>query len=83
MKVAGRAYRSIVREPGRCSVTVLDQTVLPHRFAFRDLMSEDDVAEAIRTLIVRGAPLIGVTGAYGLAIALDHDASDARSCRCA
>ena len=77
MKVAGRAYRSIVREPGRRSVTVLDQTVLPHRFAFRDLTSEDDVAEAIRTLTVRGAPLIGVSGAYGLAIALDHDASDA------
>jgi methylthioribose-1-phosphate isomerase len=76
MKVAGRAYRSIIREPGRRGVTVLDQTVLPHRFAFRDLTSEDEVAEAIRTLTVRGAPLIGVSGAYGLAIALDRDPSD-------
>ena len=48
-------------------VTVLDQTALPHRFTFRDLASEDEVADAIRTMVVRGAPLIGVTGAYGLA----------------
>ena len=77
MKVDGHAYRSIVRPDGRRNVTVLDQTVLPHRFIFRDLASEDEVADAIRTMVVRGAPLIGVTGAYGLAIALDHDASDA------
>ena len=59
---------------------MLDQTVLPHRFTFRDLASEDEVAEAIRTLAVRGAPLIGVSGAYGLAIALDRDASDDGPC---
>ena len=76
MKVDGRAYRSIVRADGKRSVTVLDQTVLPHRFTFRDLGNESEVAEAIRTMVVRGAPLIGVTGAYGLAIALDRDASD-------
>ena len=76
MKVDGRAYRSIVRADGKRSVTVLDQTVLPHRFTFRDLGNESEVAEAIRTMVVRGAPLIGITGAYGLAIALDHDASD-------
>ena len=42
MKVDGRAYRSIVRPDGRRDVTVLDQTVLPHRFTFRDLTSEDE-----------------------------------------
>src|SRR5262249_49799776 len=51
-------------------------TVLPHRFTFRDLATEDQVADAIRTMVVRGAPLIGVTGAYGLAIALVGDSSD-------
>src|SRR5262249_9130903 len=76
MKVDGYAYRSIFRQPGVAFVTVVDQTVLPHRFAFRDLATEDEVAEAIRTMVVRGAPLIGVTGAYGLAIALLRDASD-------
>ena len=48
MKVDGRAYRSIVRPDGQRNVTVLDQTVLPHRFTFRDLASEDEVADAIR-----------------------------------
>jgi methylthioribose-1-phosphate isomerase len=76
MKVAGRAYRAISREPGQQKVTVIDQTVLPHRFAFRDLATEEQVADAIRTMVVRGAPLIGVTGAYGLAIALAGDSSE-------
>lgn len=76
MKVAGEAYRAIFRQPGQRIVTVVDQTVLPHRFAFRDLATEGEVAEAIRTMVVRGAPLIGVTGAYGLAIALGSDNSD-------
>src|SRR4051794_21697128 len=76
MRVAGKPYRAIFREPGRQTVTVVDQTVLPHRFAFRVLGSEDQVAEAIRTMVVRGAPLIGVTGAYGLAIALASDSSE-------
>jgi methylthioribose-1-phosphate isomerase len=76
MKVAGRAYRAISRNAGLRTVTVVDQTVLPHRFDFRELANEADVAEAIRIMVVRGAPLIGVTGAYGLAIALASDASD-------
>jgi len=76
MKVDGRAYRAIFRQPGQRIVTVVDQTVLPHRFAFRDLATEEEVADAIRTMVVRGAPLIGVTGAYGLAVALGHDGSD-------
>jgi methylthioribose-1-phosphate isomerase len=76
MKVAGRAYRAIFRQPGQRAVTVVDQTMLPHRFDFRDLSTEDEVADAIRTMVVRGAPLIGVTGAYGLAIALGSDSSD-------
>jgi len=49
---------------------------LPHRFETLRLSSMDDAAHAIRTMIVRGAPLIGATAAYGLALALRKDASD-------
>jgi methylthioribose-1-phosphate isomerase len=49
---------------------------LPHSFATQTLKSSDDVLAAIRTMTVRGAPLIGVAGAYGLALAMREDASD-------
>jgi len=75
MKVDGRAYRSLWRE-GRV-VQVVDQTRLPHQFAALALHSMDEVADAIRHMVVRGAPLIGVSAAYGLALALDTDPSDA------
>lgn len=58
-------------------VHVVDQTVLPHRFVSRALHTLADVAAAIQQMVVRGAPLIGVSGAYGVALALQHDASDA------
>jgi methylthioribose-1-phosphate isomerase len=57
-------------------VGVIDQTRLPHQFSTRSLVSCDQTAEAIRTMVVRGAPLIGVTGAYGLMLALQADPSD-------
>jgi methylthioribose-1-phosphate isomerase len=58
-------------------VGVIDQTRLPHQFTTRTLRSCEEAAEAIRTMVVRGAPLIGVTGAYGLMLALQVDPSDA------
>jgi methylthioribose-1-phosphate isomerase len=58
-------------------VGVIDQTLLPHHFITRTLVSCDEAAEAIRSMVVRGAPLIGVTGAYGLMLALQADPSDA------
>jgi len=76
VKVDGRSYRTIwPREDG--SVEVIDQTRLPHRFEIARWCSMQDAADGISTMVVRGAPLIGVAGAYGLALALKNDPSDA------
>ena len=77
MNIDGKSWRTIWLEPGGRSVGVIDQTLLPHRFTTRSLTSGEEAAEAIRTMVVRGAPLIGVTGAYGLMLALQEDPSDA------
>jgi len=74
MKVAGRAMRTIWREGA--GVFIIDQTLLPHRFATKRLASVADAAHAIRAMEVRGAPLIGVAAAYGMALAIAADASD-------
>ncbi len=74
MKVGARAMRTIWRE-GSC-VFIIDQTLLPHRFATKQLARVADAAHAIRAMEVRGAPLIGVTAAYGMALAVEADASD-------
>ena len=76
MNIDGKAWRTIGLEAGGRSVWVIDQTLLPHRFETRSLRSLEDAAAAISTMVVRGAPLIGVTGAYGLMLALQHDPSD-------
>ena len=77
MNIDGKAWRTIWLESDGCSVGVIDQTLLPHRFTTSTLRSYEDAAHAIRTMVVRGAPLIGVTGAYGLMLALQSDPSDA------
>ena len=76
MKVDGKPMRSIWLEPDGWSVGVIDQTALPHRFATARLSTLDDAAHAIRTMLIRGAPLIGATAAYGICLALRADASD-------
>ncbi len=76
MKVDGKAMRSIWLEPDGWSVGVIDQTVLPHRFATARLATLEDAAHAIRAMTIRGAPLIGATAAYGMCLALRADASD-------
>jgi methylthioribose-1-phosphate isomerase len=60
-----------------CTVEIIDQTRLPHELAVVRLAALDDAATAIRTMQVRGAPLIGVAAAYGLMLAMAEDASDA------
>ncbi|MDJ0969084.1 MAG: S-methyl-5-thioribose-1-phosphate isomerase, partial [Kiloniellales bacterium] len=76
MKVAGQHYRTIwVAEDG-WTVEVIDQTKLPHVFEVLPLKTCEDAARAIETMVVRGAPLIGATAAYGMALALREDASD-------
>jgi methylthioribose-1-phosphate isomerase len=77
MKVDGTHVRSIWLEADGATVGAIDQTQLPHRFATIALVSVDDAARAIKTMQVRGAPLIGATAAYGVALALRADASDA------
>jgi methylthioribose-1-phosphate isomerase len=59
------------------SVEIIDQTALPERFVLRRLTRLDDAVVAIREMRVRGAPLIGVTAAYGCALALRADPTDA------
>src|ERR1700732_3987340 len=68
--------RSIWLEPDGWSVGVIDQTVLPHRFATARLVTLEEAAHAIRAMVIRGAPLIGATAAYGICLALRADASD-------
>jgi methylthioribose-1-phosphate isomerase len=76
MKVDGKAMRSIWLEPDGWSIGVIDQTTLPHRLSTARLSTLQEAAHAIRAMQIRGAPLIGATAAYGMCLALRHDASD-------
>ena len=76
MNVNGQPFRSIWLNPDGWSVSIIDQTLLPHRFDFRILQNPEDAAEAISTMRVRGAPLIGATAAFGMALAMREDGSD-------
>src|SRR5213082_2099705 len=76
MKVNGSHTRTIWVEADQ-AIGTIDQTLLPHRYATIRLASVEDAARAIKTMQVRGAPLIGATAAYGMALAARHDASDA------
>lgn len=76
MKIHGRHYRTIWVAKDGWSIEVIDQTKLPFAFATKPLASAEEAAEAIKSMVVRGAPLIGATGAYGLCMALRQDASD-------
>jgi len=76
MKVDGAAYRSIWVDPqDGWSLRIIDQTGLPWSFDVPRLRQMEEVAHAIRTMQVRGAPLIGATAAYGLCLALRRDSS--------
>jgi methylthioribose-1-phosphate isomerase len=77
MKVDGRYIRSIWLEPDGWSVSAIDQRRLPHDFVVARITDSDAAADAIRSMLVRGAPLIGATAAYGVALAMRADGSDA------
>src|ERR1700726_3900977 len=77
MKVDGKHFRSIWLEPDGWSVGTIDQRKLPHDFVVARLTDCDAAADAIRSMLVRGAPLIGATAAYGMALAMRADSSDA------
>jgi len=73
MKVQGRPRRTIWLAEDGWAVEIIDQTQLPHAFVTRRLESLEDAAHAIRAMLVRGAPLIGATAAYGIALAMRAD----------
>ena len=68
MKINGKEYRTIWFESN--IVKIIDQTKLPHQFIIKELKSFNDVVNSIKTMEVRGAPLIGATAAYGLVLAV-------------
>src|SRR6202171_948548 len=77
MKVDGKHIRSIWLEPNGWSVGAIDQRRLPHEFVVAQLATCEPASDAIRSMLVRGAPLIGATAAYGMALAMRADGSDA------
>lgn len=77
MNVGDRHYRTIWLNADGWSVDLIDQRRLPHEFRVETTRSVEEIAVAIRDMWVRGAPLIGATAAYGVAIAMHHDPSDA------
>lgn len=80
MLVDGKPYRTIWPNADS-SVGIIDQTRLPHAFETRNLTRMEEAAHAIKAMLVRGAPLIGATGAYGMALAMREDPSDANLTR--
>ncbi|HQR12828.1 MAG TPA: S-methyl-5-thioribose-1-phosphate isomerase [Casimicrobiaceae bacterium] len=74
-------YRALIRPPKARRIDVIDQRALPHALVKVSIADAEAAALAIRRMWIRGAPLIGAVGAYGLALALDRDASDASLAR--
>ena len=68
MKIEGKSYKTICFESNL--VKIIDQTKLPHEFIIKDLKTVKDAINAIKTMEVRGAPLIGATAAYGLVLSI-------------
>ena len=76
MNVDGKPTRTIWPASDGVSVEIIDQTLLPHSYEIATLRNVDDAARAIKAMLVRGAPLIGATAAYGVWLAMQADASD-------
>jgi methylthioribose-1-phosphate isomerase len=83
MQVQGKPYRSIWWDDADGSVRIVDQSLLPHEFRIVKLRDLDEVCDAIRSMRLRGAPLIGAAAALGLALALREDPSPAAEERAA
>jgi methylthioribose-1-phosphate isomerase len=81
LKINGRHYRTIWVRPDGWSVEIIDQTQLPHKLVTMPLTSCTQAAHAIKSMQVRGAPLIGATAAYGVCLAMREDASDSALAR--
>ncbi len=70
MRISGKEYRTIWFDEKDQAVKIIDQTKLPHKFEIKNLKTVKDAINAIKTMEVRGAPLIGATAAYGLVLAI-------------
>lgn len=70
MNVDGKPMRTIWVNEDQWSIGIIDQTKFPHRFETVTLKTLDEAAHAIKDMLVRGAPLIGATAAYGMALAV-------------
>jgi len=81
MNINGTHYRTIWVNTDGWSVSTIDQTLLPHKFEIISLTNIDDAARAIKTMQVRGAPLIGATAAYGICLQMRADTGDAALAR--
>jgi methylthioribose-1-phosphate isomerase len=77
MRVGDKTFRTIWQASDAASVKIIDQTRLPHEFEIASINNVSEAAQAIKVMQVRGAPLLGVMAAYGLALAMRADASDA------
>ncbi len=77
MLIDGNNYRTIWPVEGGAAVEIIDQTRLPHAFDIVRIATAEEMAQAIRDMLVRGAPLIGAAGAWGMALAMRASASDA------
>ena len=73
MKIENKEYRTIWFDETNQLVKIIDQTKLPHRFIIKDLGTVKDAINAIKTMEVRGAPLIGGTAAYGIVLAIKEN----------
>ena len=71
MKINGKEYRTIWFENN--IVKIIDQTKLPHQFIIKELKTVKEAIKAIKTMEVRGAPLIGGTAAYGIVLSIKEN----------
>ena len=71
MKIEGKEYRTIWFEEN--VIKIINQTKLPHQFIIKELKNVKDAVNAIKTMEVRGAPLIGATAAYGIVLAVQEN----------
>ena len=76
VQVDGKYYRTIEASTDESSVTIIDQTLLPFKFELIRIRALNEMKNAIYNMQVRGAPLIGVSGAFGIALACNEDTSD-------
>jgi methylthioribose-1-phosphate isomerase len=73
MKIESKEYRTIWFDQNSQTVKIIDQTKLPHEFVIKDIKTVKDAINAIKIMEVRGAPLIGGTAAYGIALAVKEN----------